>query len=169
MHNGGSRVLPACYQGPSTLCRVMPSGLSPSRCDHRRGYIRRGFRHFRHRCGLYPSPLSLTTHWAADTVLHQEGPAVHSTGFRFQSLIVFHWIERIISDSVTDHRLCDPIAEAWHVGLTESKGTVGGEVHHICDDKDSTVDPYVLSVSLLRCLLAPYRFPFFCVEGKVSS
>ncbi len=169
MLSGGSRVLPVCHQGPSTLCRVMSSGLSPSHCSHRRGYIRRGFRQFRRRCGLYPSPLPLATRWAADTVLYQEGPAVHSAGFRFQSLIVFHWIERVISDSVTDHCLRDPVAEAWYVGLAESKGTTDGEVHRICDNKDSAVDPYVLSVSLLRCLSAPYRFPFFRFEGKVLS
>ena len=147
----------------------MSSGSSPFRCSHRRGYIRGGFRQFRHWCGLYPSPLSLTTRWAAGTVLHQESPAVHSAGFRFQRLIVFYWVKCVISDSVTDHRLRYPIAEAWYVGLAESKGTVGGEVHRICDNKDSTVDPYILSASLLRCLLAPYRFPFFRFEGKVSS
>ena len=56
----------------------------------------------------YPS---LAPQWAAGTVLYQEGPAVHVAGVRFQVLGVFHWIERVISNSETYHRLRDPVTE----------------------------------------------------------
>ncbi len=115
------------------------------------------------------SSLSLPPRWVAGTVLYQEGPAVQVAGVCFQIIGVFHWIERVISNSETDHRLRDPVAEALHIGLAEFEGTVGGEVHRECEYEDSTVDPHVSSVSLLRCLLTRSRFPFFYVKGDVPS
>jgi hypothetical protein len=58
------------------------------------------------------SYLSLAPQWAAGTVLYQEGPAVHVDGMHFQVIGVFHWIERVISNSEAYHRLRDPVAEA---------------------------------------------------------
>ena len=58
------------------------------------------------------SSLSLAPQWAADTVLDQEGPAVHATGVRFRIIGFSHWVEGVISNSKTDHRLRDPVAEA---------------------------------------------------------
>ena len=148
----------------------MFSGLTSSRCadSRRRGYILGSFSRFRP-SGFYPSSLSLATRWAAGAVLHQEGPAVHVAGIRFQSISVLHWIERVISNSKTDHRLCNPVAEAGYIGLAESEGAVSRDVHRECENEDSTVDPYVFSVALLWCLLTSYRFPCIYVKGNVPS
>ncbi len=105
-------------------CALEFSDLPHSRCpDRRRGGY--GLSQFRLRCGLYMSCLSLAPRWAAGTVLYQEGPEVHVAGVRVQIIGVFHWVERVISNSETYHRLCDPVAEAGHVRLAEVKGTVG--------------------------------------------
>ena len=148
----------------------MFSGLSSPRCpdSRQKGYIPGSFIRF-HPSVFYPPSLPLTTRWAVGAVLHQEGPTIHAAGVRFQSINVLHWIERVVPNAIADHRLRDPVAEAWHIGLAESKGPVGGEVHRICDNKYSTVDSHVLSVALLRCLLALYRFPVFYVKGNAVS
>ena len=115
------------------------------------------------------STLSLAARWAVDTVLYQEGPAVHVDGVCFHVLGVPCWIECVIPDSKTDHRLRDPVSEAWHIGLAEFEGTVSGEVHCECENEAPTVDPYAFFVALLRCLLTPYRFPVLCVKGNVPN
>ncbi len=165
--------LPYLYSGRSRLphsCILMLSGLSSPHCpdSRRKGYIPGSFIRF-HPNVFYPSSLSLVTRWAVDAVLHQEGPTIHAGGFRFQSISVLHWIERVVPNTIADHRLRDPVAEAWHIGLSESKGPVGGEVHRVCDNKYSTVDSHVLSVALLWCLLALCRFPVFYVKGNALS
>ena len=115
------------------------------------------------------STLSLAVRWAVDTVLYQEGPAVHVTGVYFHFIGVPYWIECVIPDSETDHCLLDPVSEAWHIGLAEFEGTVSGEVHREGENEDPTVDPYAFFVALLWRLLTPYRFPVLCVKGNVPN
>ncbi len=42
---------------------------------------------------------------------------------------------RDISDSKTNHRLRESVSEVRHIGLAESEGTVGGDVHRGCENE----------------------------------